>query len=361
MKAKFPLQKAIQISLLVSRLALGADIPPLAKTERDAMFAMPHYTQCTDPIQNPSCRGPDGQDICTDMRIPFDKEKHLWGRDTDKVLFLAKPERYDMKGISQHKILLNLKPPYVAKEIAYREPDANTGARKIEDPVPGTVSTYEIGNISDAGCKWATIWVHGADPGKGDLGIVNNNFGGAFNRMKHLAADNHGLYYSPSVYDFSNDDGIVALIKYIHSETCPRGKIIMNCGSAGAGICWRIANDKRVSDEISGMVVIGGGVPDSLKDLEIVKRKVPILLTHGDKGDDGAEDSHQAVLDLHKSMPDYPVRFVLFENGVHMTPLRMLDWKETMNCMLAQAPDPVPPNGKQDKQNVEGRSAREMR
>ncbi len=34
------------------------------------------------------------------------------------------------------------------------------------------------------------------------------------------------------------------------------------------------------------------------------------------------------------------MRFVLFKNYGHMTPLRVLDWRETMNCMLTQAPGP---------------------
>ena len=31
----------------------------------------------------------------------------------------------------------------------------------------------------------------------------------------------------------------------------------------------------------------------------------------------------------------YPARFVRFESGTHGTPIRMTDWRETLNWMLA--------------------------
>ena len=31
----------------------------------------------------------------------------------------------------------------------------------------------------------------------------------------------------------------------------------------------------------------------------------------------------------------YPVRFVRFETGTHGTPIRMTDWRETLNWMLS--------------------------
>lgn len=36
---------------------------------------------------------------------------------------------------------------------------------------------------------------------------------------------------------------------------------------------------------------------------------------------------------------DYPARFVRFETGTHGTPIRMSDWRETLNWMLSAAPD----------------------
>ena len=33
--------------------------------------------------------------------------------------------------------------------------------------------------------------------------------------------------------------------------------------------------------------------------------------------------------------PGYPVRMVVFETGSHGTPIRMTDWRETINWMLS--------------------------
>ena len=33
--------------------------------------------------------------------------------------------------------------------------------------------------------------------------------------------------------------------------------------------------------------------------------------------------------------PGYPTRFVRFESGTHGTPIRMTDWRETLNWMLS--------------------------
>ncbi len=312
---------------------------PLAPTSRDAMFAHDKpIIICNDPIKNAACAG-----LCTEMKISYDEMKHVNGRDIDPRRALAKPERYDNNGIKQRKLLINKTPPYEATEVPYNEPNASPDINpQVSAPDPSTqLATYEVGNADGKDCKWATIWFHGAAPKKGDLGVTDNTFGAAFNRMKHLAHHNQGLYYSPFLEDFGPEDhaSMKALVKRIRAKTCPKGKIILNCGSAGTSVCWDLAADKEMAKEISGMVLIGsaGGPTEDLEKSEIVKRKVPIVFTHGEK--DGPEHWRNLVLKLHKADPAYPIRFVLFQKGGHMTPLRMLDWRETMNCMLTQAPE----------------------
>jgi hypothetical protein len=38
--------------------------------------------------------------------------------------------------------------------------------------------------------------------------------------------------------------------------------------------------------------------------------------------------------DMKASVPDYPIRFVLFTAGTHGISLRMTDWRVTLNWML---------------------------
>ena len=39
-----------------------------------------------------------------------------------------------------------------------------------------------------------------------------------------------------------------------------------------------------------------------------------------------------------RQIADYPARFVRFETGTHGTPIRMIDWRDTLNWMLSKAP-----------------------
>nr|AIA13634.1 Unknown Function [uncultured bacterium] len=278
------------------------------------------------------------------MKLPYDEMKHINGRDENPKRGLAKPERYDRVGIAQRRILISKEPPYESVEVKAKEPNADPSLNPLDDvelQSNGKLLTYEVGNPDDKDCKWATIWLHGATPQRGDLGVIDNIFGGAFNRMKHLAQENHGLYYSPYLNDFGSEDkvAISALIKRIRTTTCPKGKIIVSCGSAGTSVCWDLASDKDIVKDISGLVLIGsaGGPNGNLKDTEAVKARIPILFAQGER--DHPDYWKDLVSQLHRSDPDYPIRFVLYQSGGHMTPLRMLDWRETMNCMLTQAPE----------------------
>jgi len=37
---------------------------------------------------------------------------------------------------------------------------------------------------------------------------------------------------------------------------------------------------------------------------------------------------------IKKAAPDYPIRYDLFMEGVHGTPIRMSDWRMVLNWML---------------------------
>jgi hypothetical protein len=318
---------------MLSGLSAYADLAlPLAPTDKDKFFAGEEPVICNLPIKNPACAK-----ICVEMKINYDGKKVIRDHDYDTKRFLAKPERIDTSGILARQIIV---PVRTAKNIA------KNAAISIDG-----ISTHEIGNPNDKDCKWATIWVHGATPQKGELGVTDDIFGGAFNRMKRMAVANHGLYYSPSVEGQNGVAGLAALVKHIRIKTCRNGKIILNCGSAGVRSCWAAAEDKEVAKELGGMVLIGSGISyDYLKNHPAVESRVPILFAQGE--DDGYDDLRDATLKMHEQDPNYPIRFLLYGKGGHMTPLRMLDWRQTMNCMLSQTEDvqrTQPPKWNDDK------------
>ncbi len=320
----FPFLFLVSLSTGTSAYSAEKNSPALSlkATDKDDLFTNQKPVVCNYPIKNAACKN-----LCVEMKIQYDEMRDVNGQDVDPKHALTKPERFNANKIPQREILIPMKP--------YRNIDKN-GSLSVAGQ-----SSFEVGDTKPESCKWATIFVHGADPRKGNLGVTDNVFGGAFNRMKRLAIENNGLYYSPHV-DVGSE-GLAALVKHVRTKTCPKGKIILNCGSAGVAKCWDVVEDKDKEQDVSGLVLIGsGGGPTDWANSNAVKAKIPILFAQGEK--DYPEEVKESAMKLHAFDPNYPVRFLLYGKGGHMTPLRMLDWREAMNCMLAQAPD-VPTSG----------------
>ena len=66
------------------------------------------------------------------------------------------------------------------------------------------------------------------------------------------------------------------------------------------------------------------------------KRKVPVFFGHGSRDPVFPVERQEAFYrSLHAIKGGYPARFVRFETGTHGTPIRMTDWRETLNWMLS--------------------------
>jgi dienelactone hydrolase len=159
-------------------------------------------------------------------------------------------------------------------------------------------------------------------------------FGGNFNRLKNLAADNGGTYYAPSVrsFDATGVAEIAALID--HASTQSGGRpVVLACASMGSFICWGISRDAKAVAELSGMAILGGAPDPDLPKSAAAKAKLPIWFTHGSRDSVYAADDQVAIYrKLHKA--GQPVRFTLFETGSHGTPVRMSDWRAMLNWLL---------------------------
>lgn len=239
-------------------------------------------------------------------RYPFDETQDVNGRDA-KPGAVAKPERLDMSVTKdQRDFILNYP--------------------------GGELDAIEVGKAKDA--KFAVIFIHGGGGTKA-IGANDVSFGGNFNRLKNLAQKNDGVYYSPTVVD---DQGIAALIKHIKLNS-PNAKVVIACGSAGAGTCWSMADDPETLPQLGGLVFLGGtsGHQD-IANSALSQAKLPIVFSHGTK--DPIVDwkiYEQDYAALKKMSATYPVRLELFEGGKHGTPLRLHDWKDTLDWMLGQA------------------------
>lgn len=186
------------------------------------------------------------------------------------------------------------------------------------------------------GAAFTVIFIHGRG-GDRRLGVNDYSFGGNFNRLKNLAVENGGTYYSPSVRSF-DDKGvadIAALIRYASEKSGGR-PVILSCASMGGFICAGITRDKAAVANLAGMAVLGGPPDPDFPASAAAKARIPVFFTHGsvDKVYK-AEDQigiYRALLAKR-----YPTRFTLFATGGHGTPVRMSDWREILNFLLVNA------------------------
>lgn len=194
-----------------------------------------------------------------------------------------------------------------------------------------SVDVFKVGKLR--GARFAVIFVHGRG-GDRKLGANDYSFGGNFNRLKNLAYKNNGVYFAPSARDFDDQGAadISALVRHVRAAA-PNAKIVLTCASMGNFICWKIAGDGPLSGMLSGMMILGGPADPSFLKSPAYAARLPMFFSHG--SDDTVypwKDQHALYKRLVRDK--YPARFVLFQTGSHGTPIRMTDWRETLNWFL---------------------------
>ena len=218
----------------------------------------------------------------------------------------------------------------------------DTSVRKVQQDLllktdAGDVRHVAVGKTEGAGI--IVLYLHGQG-GSRKQGVDDFTFGGNFNRLKNLMAGNGGLYLSPDFPDFGDTGAaqVAALIDH-YAEQSPGAKIFVACGSMGGALCWKLASRKDTGGLINGLLLLGSLWDESFFTSPAFKRRVPVFFGQG---------SHDVVFPvanqeaffrsiLAKSKT-YPTRFVRFETGTHGTPIRMTDWRGTLNWMLSKAP-----------------------
>jgi len=218
----------------------------------------------------------------------------------------------------------------------------STGVRKVQQDLAlktdaGTVKHFAVGNTS--GARIITIYLHGQG-GSRKQGVDDFTFGGNFNRIKNLMAANGGLYLSPDFTDFGDKGAaeIAALIAH-YAEKSPGAKIFVACGSMGGMLCWQLASKGPVAGQLSGLLLLGSLWDDGFLTSAAFKRKVPVFFGQGSRDTVFPVEKQEAFYrSILAKSPGYPARFVRFESGTHGTPIRMTDWRDTLNWMLSVAP-----------------------
>ncbi|MBD0416609.1 alpha/beta hydrolase family protein [Oryzicola mucosus] len=203
----------------------------------------------------------------------------------------------------------------------------------LKSPV-GDIRHVAVGRTQ--GASVITLYLHGQG-GSRRQGVDDFTFGGNFNRIKNLMADNGGLYLSPDFPDFGEKGAaqIAALISHYKAQS-PSAQIFVACGSMGGALCWALAGDPAMASTVSGYLLLGSLWDDRFLNSPAFKARTPVFFGQGSKDTVFPADKQEAFFrSILKKAPGYPARFVRFETGTHGTPIRMVDWRETLNWMLS--------------------------
>ena len=201
----------------------------------------------------------------------------------------------------------------------------------------GDVSHVAVGVRENA--KFIVLYLHGQG-GSRKQGVDDFTFGGNFNRLKNLAAANGGLYLSPDFSDFGDKGAaeIATLIEH-YSDRSPGAPLFVACGSMGGALCWKLADDSRANQRISGLFLLGSLWDEAFLSSVAFKRKVPVFFAHGSRDTVFPVEKQEAFFrSIADASSGYRTRFVRFETGTHGTPIRMIDWREALDWMLSDQP-----------------------
>ncbi|MBB4649749.1 dienelactone hydrolase [Aminobacter niigataensis] len=215
----------------------------------------------------------------------------------------------------------------------------STGVRKVQQDLVLRTDAGEIRHVAvgkTEGASVIVLYLHGQG-GSRKQGVDDFTFGGNFNRIKNLMVANGGLYLSPDFSDFG-DKGVsevAALIEHYAAQS-PGAKVVVACGSMGGALCWGLARDAGAAKQLSGLMLLGSLWEDGFLKSPAFAAKVPVFFAQGSKDPVFPVEKQEAFFrSILAKKPGYPVRFVRFETGTHGTPIRMTDWRETLNWMLA--------------------------
>lgn len=207
-------------------------------------------------------------------------------------------------------------------------------------PIKWTMETYAIvKRFKKESLYWDTkfspkfifVFVHGLN-GNRTWWFKDWTFNGNFNRLKHIAYYNNGLYISPTVKWFSRGGDQIAHFFKLMKKKFPNTKFILACGSSGGETCWRVYND--ISAPLDWMMLLGSmSAPNGLKTIQ--KRKIPIYIGHW--GKDRAIPLGVATHSYKLMQQAWnPVKLEVFTNWVHWTPLRMVDYLKVLKWMFKE-------------------------
>lgn len=200
-----------------------------------------------------------------------------------------------------------------------------------------SLESGEVGNPN--GAKFAVIFIHGAAGiyANRELGMKDDTFSGNFNRLKNLVVKNQGVYYTPTIKDFNSEgpEDVAALIDHIAAKA-PGAPIILSCASSGGAVCAGVAKINRSAKHLSGIIVMGSSWGSDFLGSAAHRARVPVIFAQGTCDRANPYDRLFSLFnEILKRDDTYPTRFQGFADGVHGTPIRMMNWRDTLNWIFS--------------------------
>lgn len=210
-------------------------------------------------------------------------------------------------------------------------PDRHQADRTLHTDA-GDINFIVVGGAQTA--KLVTFYIHGRG-GDRTQGANDYTFGGNFNRIKNLMLRNSGFYIAPDGGDLGDAairrirDLIVVVMRQL-----PGARAVIACGSAGGAVCHALAREETVAMRLAGIALLGSFGSDDFVGSAAYRYRVPLFIAHGGSDSVLSVGAAEAFYRRVSQDPDYPVRMVVFRTGGHGTPIRMTDWRDTINWML---------------------------
>jgi hypothetical protein len=196
-----------------------------------------------------------------------------------------------------------------------------------------TLKYLAVGDLSKP-AKMILVYVHGLGDDRSQ-GVHEKRFGGTFARLKRLAAENNVIYLSPDFSGFGREaEGQIAALITDYAGRSPGAPVFIACISLGGNLCWRLAENAGDASPLRGILVFGAPDRGFLK--HIASPPVSVYLGIGTKDAFTSWKSEDTFFrDVKTAAPDYPIKLTIFEGGEHATAIRLTDWVEVLNWMLA--------------------------
>lgn len=199
----------------------------------------------------------------------------------------------------------------------------------------GWTNYWEVkdNNIKNENIELIVLYFHGAWWNRHQW-VNDYTFWWNFNRIQNLMIKNNGVYISPDFKDFEWKWTVEMQILIYHLlKKYPNWKLIISWASSGWTILWNIVNksEKKLVDKISGLLLIWSVTNSKYN----INNRIPIYIWHWTKD---SNISYKPLFsyynEIKKQNSIYPIKIELFKNWVHWTPIRMINWRDSINWIL---------------------------